>query len=90
AFWHAAEQVSDSNQGVEKDQCRECKGFGHFQKECPNFKKKNKTFKTTWSDSSDDEEEESENTENSNYSNNFSKCLLNEYNCFTSSVHLTD
>ncbi|CAA0819381.1 Unknown protein, partial [Striga hermonthica] len=78
------------NQGVEKDQCRECRGFGHFQKECPNFKKKNKTFKATWSDSSDDEEGESEKTENSNYSNNSAKCLLNEYNCFTSSVHLPD
>ncbi|CAA0813882.1 Unknown protein, partial [Striga hermonthica] len=57
-------KFQNSNQGVEKDQCRKCKGFGHFQKECPNFKKKNKTFKATWSDSSDDEEEESENTEN--------------------------
>ncbi|CAA0817652.1 Unknown protein, partial [Striga hermonthica] len=82
-FWN-------SNQGVEKDQCRECKGFGHFQKECPNLKKKNNTFKATWSDSSDDEEEESEKTENSNYLNNFAKWLLNEYNCFTSPVHLTD
>ncbi|CAA0832638.1 Unknown protein, partial [Striga hermonthica] len=83
-------KFQNANQGVKKDQCRECKGFGHFQKECPNFKKKNKTFKATWSDSSDDEEEESEMTENSNYSNNSAKFLLNEYNYFTSSVHLND
>ncbi|CAA0805962.1 Unknown protein, partial [Striga hermonthica] len=83
-------KVQNIDQRVERDQCRECKGFGHFQKECPNFKRKNNVYKATWSDCSDEEDEEYEKTENSHYSNNFVKCFLSEYNCFTSSVHLTD
>ncbi|CAA0827472.1 Unknown protein, partial [Striga hermonthica] len=83
-------KFQNANQGVEKDQCRECKGFGHLQKECPNFKKKNRTYKATWSDYNDDKDEESEKIEYSHYSNDSAKCLLNEYNYFTSSVNLTD
>ncbi|CAA0832987.1 Unknown protein, partial [Striga hermonthica] len=44
---------SDS-QRVEKDQCRECRGFGHFQYECANLKKKNKSLKATWEDSDEE------------------------------------
>ncbi|CAA0835054.1 Unknown protein, partial [Striga hermonthica] len=40
-------KVQIIDQGVERDQCRECKGFGHFQKECPNFTRKNKTYRAT-------------------------------------------
>ncbi|CAA0832659.1 Unknown protein, partial [Striga hermonthica] len=36
------------SQRVEKDQCRECRGFGHFQYECASLKKKNKSLKATW------------------------------------------
>ncbi|CAA0810919.1 Unknown protein, partial [Striga hermonthica] len=44
---------SDS-QRVEKDQCRECRGFGHFHYECANLKKKNKSLKATWDDSDEE------------------------------------
>ncbi|CAA0830763.1 Unknown protein, partial [Striga hermonthica] len=37
-----------------KDQCRECRGFGHFQYECANLKKKNKSLKATWEDSDEE------------------------------------
>ncbi|CAA0823355.1 Unknown protein, partial [Striga hermonthica] len=49
---------SDS-QRVEKDQCRECRGFGHFQYECANLKKKNKSLKATWEDSDEEGTDES-------------------------------
>ena len=40
-------------------QCRECEGFGHIQSECANtLKKKEKSLKTTWSDSDSDDIED--------------------------------
>ncbi|GER55614.1 gag-pol polyprotein [Striga asiatica] len=72
------------------DEVFDAEGITKALTECPNFKKKNKIYKATWDDCSDDEDDESEKTEGSEYTNNFSKCPLNNYKCYTSFVHLTD
>ncbi|CAA0835122.1 Unknown protein, partial [Striga hermonthica] len=42
------------SQRVVKDQCRQCQGLGHFQYECVNLKKKNKSLKATWENSDEE------------------------------------
>ncbi|CAA0811509.1 Unknown protein, partial [Striga hermonthica] len=46
------------SQRIEKHQCWECRGFCHFQYECANLKKKNKSQKATWEDSDDEGSDE--------------------------------
>ncbi|CAA0837767.1 Unknown protein, partial [Striga hermonthica] len=46
--------LKSDSQRVEKDQCRECRGFGHFQYMCANLKEKNKSLKATWEDSDEE------------------------------------
>lgn len=61
--------VTDSKKKLNKGiQCHGCEGFGHIQAECANtFKKKGKSFNTTWSDDDSEGSQEGEDKHVSNY-----------------------
>ncbi|CAA0810388.1 Unknown protein, partial [Striga hermonthica] len=74
-----------NSQRVEKDQCKECRGFGNIQYECANLKKKNKSLKAICEDSDDEGTDEPP----SHTSNMAIHTSLKKFMCLTTSHVIT-